>query len=212
MGNKESNTATQSIRKGKSMKINLLQADQIKPYWRNPRKNSKAIELVKKSIDRYGFLQPIVIDSNNIIIAGHTRYKAMIELGHQQIPTITADLSPEKAKEYRIVDNKTAELAEWDIEALIPELREIKSIDEIEDYFVGASIEDLLSQGVSNKEINDEDVKKREDQLKGQFEEKSALVQGQYIDILCPHCGESFYLDKSEVNRQPGESDGRQET
>jgi ParB family chromosome partitioning protein len=107
------------------MKVQTIKLDDIKPYWRNPRKNEKAVEAVKQSIQAYGFNQPIILDTKKIIIAGHTRYKALLEMGWTEAPCVVIDLPVAKAKEYRIADNKTSELAELDMTALIPELREI---------------------------------------------------------------------------------------
>ena len=109
------------------MEIHLLNIDDIKPYENNPRKNDKAIEPVAKSIKEYGFRVPIVIDKNNVIVAGHTRYKACKQLGIDKVPCVIADdLSEDQIKAYRIADNKTAEYAEWDFELLEIELNDIE--------------------------------------------------------------------------------------
>ena len=107
-----------------------LNITQIKPYEKNPRKNEKAIDKVAQSIKEFGFKQPIVIDNNNIIIAGHTRYQASIKLGLESVPVIKAnDLSDEQVKAYRIADNRVAQEAEWDIDLLKMELADLKQID-----------------------------------------------------------------------------------
>ena len=98
----------------------------MKPYENNPRKNKNAINAVAKSIESFGFKQPIVVDRNNIIIAGHTRLEASKKIGLQKVPCIYADdLTDEQVKAYRIADNKTNELAEWDFEKLEQELKSI---------------------------------------------------------------------------------------
>jgi ParB-like chromosome segregation protein Spo0J len=95
----------------------------LKAYVRNPRKNDKAVDAVAASIKEFGFRVPIVIDANNEIIAGHTRLKAAKKLGLTEVPCIRADdLTPAQVKAYRLADNKTAELAEWDLGALDIEL------------------------------------------------------------------------------------------
>ena len=100
--------------------------DELQPYENNPRKNDKAVPYVKESIKRYGFKQPIVIDKNGVIIAGHTRYLASIELGLDTVPCVVADdLTEEEAKEYRLVDNKTNEFAGWDFDMLEEELESL---------------------------------------------------------------------------------------
>jgi ParB-like chromosome segregation protein Spo0J len=103
---------------------------EIKPYEKNPRKNDNAVDAVASSISQFGFKNPIVIDGNNIIICGHTRYKAAQKLGLDVVPCVVADdLTDEQIKAYRLADNKVAELAEWDIDLLGEELDGIFDID-----------------------------------------------------------------------------------
>ena len=95
----------------------------IKPYERNPRKNDKAVEAVKESIRQCEYISPIVVDENNVILAGHTRYKALQEMGVDEIEVcVKSGLTEEQKKKYRILDNKTAELADWDFDLLMYEL------------------------------------------------------------------------------------------
>ena len=102
----------------------------IKPYEKNPRKNDSAVEAVASSISQFGFKNPIVIDGNNVIICGHTRYKAAKKLGLKAVPCVVADdLTEEQIKAYRLADNKVSELAEWDIDLLGEELDGIFDID-----------------------------------------------------------------------------------
>lgn len=99
---------------------------ELLPYENNPRKNDAAIPYVKESIKRYGFKVPLVIDKNNVIVAGHTRYLASIELGLDTVPCVVADdLTEEEIKEFRLVDNKTSEFAGWDFGLLNEELESI---------------------------------------------------------------------------------------
>ena len=103
---------------------------EIKPYEKNPRKNDNAVDAVASSISQFGFKNPIVIDGNNVIICGHTRYKAAQKLGLDVVPCVVADdLTEEQIKAYRLADNKVAELAEWDIDLLGDELDGIFDID-----------------------------------------------------------------------------------
>ena len=90
------------------MKIVEMDLDSIKPYENNPRHNEEAIDKVANSIKEFGFQQPLVLDENNIIIVGHTRYEASKKLGLKTVPCVIAsDLSEEKVKAYRLADNKT---------------------------------------------------------------------------------------------------------
>lgn len=101
--------------------------DELVPYDNNPRINDKAADAVAKSISEFGFQVPVVIDANNIIVCGHTRVKAAKKLGITDIPCIVVDeLTPDQIKAFRLADNKTAELAEWDMDKLVEELRFIE--------------------------------------------------------------------------------------
>ena len=103
---------------------------EIKPYEKNPRKNDNAVNAVANSISQFGFKNPIVIDGNNVIICGHTRYKAAQKLGLDVVPCVVADdLTEEQIKAYRLADNKVSELAEWDFNILGDELESIFDID-----------------------------------------------------------------------------------
>lgn len=100
---------------------------ELKPYKRNPRKNDGAVDAVAASIKEFGFKVPIVIDANGEIVAGHTRLKAAKKLGLAEVPCIIADdLTPDQIKAFRLADNKTAELADWDFELLQLELSAIQ--------------------------------------------------------------------------------------
>lgn len=112
------------------MEILNKNIDEIKMYENNPRNNDSAVEYVVNSIKEFGFKVPIVLDKNNVIVAGHTRYKAAKLLNITEIPCIIADdLSDEQVKAFRLIDNKAAELASWDIDLLNLELENIKDID-----------------------------------------------------------------------------------
>lgn len=112
------------------MKIELWKLDRIRPYKRNPRQNDQAVEAVTESIRQFGVRQPIVVDVEGVIVAGHTRYKAALKLGLEKVPVhVATDLSPEQIKAYRITDNKTAELSQWDYELLSLELKDLQACD-----------------------------------------------------------------------------------
>lgn len=109
------------------MELELLNISEIKPYEKNPRNNDAAVAKVAASIKEFGFKVPIIIDKDNVIIAGHTRYKAAQGLGIEQIPIIKAeDLTPEQVKAFRIMDNKSSEIATWDYESLLKEIESLK--------------------------------------------------------------------------------------
>jgi ParB family transcriptional regulator, chromosome partitioning protein len=147
---------------------------EIKPYEKNPRKNDDAVKYVAASIKEFGFKVPIIIDRNNTIVAGHTRYKAAKELGLSEVPCIIADdLTDEQIKAFRLADNKAAEMAGWDYELLELELVDITDIDMGEFGF---------------SELPDIDIdsffKDAQDSKK---EKESKRIQ-------CPCCGEWFEM------------------
>ena len=106
------------------MKVENLEIDKVFPYFNNPRKNM-AVEKVAMSIKEYGFQQPIVVDNNMSIIVGHTRYEAAKSLNLEKIPVVIANISHEKAKAYRIADNKTNESSIWDYPLLNKEFSDL---------------------------------------------------------------------------------------
>jgi len=102
----------------------------LKEYENNPRDNEAAIEAVANSIKEFGFKVPIIVDKNNIIIAGHTRYKAAKHLGLTEVPCIIADdLTDEQIKAFRLADNKVGEIASWNLDKLALELEGLKDFD-----------------------------------------------------------------------------------
>jgi hypothetical protein len=112
------------------MDIREINIDQLIPYSNNPRHNDSAVEAVVNSIKEFGFKVPIVVDKNNVIVAGHTRIKAAKKLGMEQVPCVIADdLTPSQVKAFRLADNKVAELATWNLEMLEQELDELAELD-----------------------------------------------------------------------------------
>jgi DNA modification methylase len=102
---------------------------EIRPYANNPRRNDQAVEAVARSIAEFGFRQPIVVDESGTIIVGNTRYKAAVRLGLKQVPVhVAKGLTAAQIKAYRIADNKTAELADWDQDRLIKELTDLQQL------------------------------------------------------------------------------------
>ena len=105
------------------MEIIYLKLDSIHPYEKNPRHNAPAVDPVAASIKEFGFKVPIIIDKDNVIVAGHTRFAAAKKLGMTEVPCIKADdLTEEQIKAFRLADNKVSELAEWDFKLLGEEL------------------------------------------------------------------------------------------
>ena len=109
------------------MELKRVPLESIKPYESNPRINDDAVAAVAESIKQCGYCAPIVVDENMVILAGHTRHKALMRLGgyDECEVCIVKGLSPEQKKKYRLLDNKTNELAKWNFEALERELNEL---------------------------------------------------------------------------------------
>ena len=125
-----------------SSKILFLDVEDVHPYESNPRINDDAVEAVAASIAEFGFRAPIIVDANHVIIAGHTRLKAAKRLGMPKVPVVIADdLSEEQVRAYRLADNKTGELAEWDYDLLDVELDGILDIDMTEFGFEDADLD-----------------------------------------------------------------------
>jgi len=125
------------------MKIELRPLVDITPYENNPRINDGAVDAVAASLREFGFRQPIVVDTEGVIVCGHTRYKAALKLGLEKAPVhVAKDLSPAQIKAYRIADNKSGELAEWNFDLLPIELGELQAMEF-----------DLASLGFDEKEL-----------------------------------------------------------
>ena len=139
----------------KEMKIEYKNIDEIIPYENNPRLNDNAVDYVANSIKEFGFKVPIIIDKDNIIVAGHTRLKAAKQLGLEEVPVIKADdLTDEQIKAFRIADNKVSEKAEWDLDKLSIELQDI-NFDMSEFGFDDIELEDLT---LEEQEIIEDEV------------------------------------------------------
>lgn len=113
-----------------NIEITMRKIEELTPYENNPRNNDMAVDAVAESIKQFGFKNPVIIDKDGVIVAGHTRYKAAKKLGITDTWYISAnDLSDEQIKAFRLADNKTAELAEWDEDLLGKEMSGIINID-----------------------------------------------------------------------------------
>lgn len=157
------------------MTITYIPTNELIEYENNPRRNDEAVDYVARSIRDFGFRVPIVIDGNRIIVAGHTRLKAAKKLGLQVVPCIVADdLNDEQIAAFRLVDNKTSELAGWDFRALDAELGILREQGFDMDDYGFAAYEDL--------DIDDlfEEQEKKEKEPKR---------------IQCECCGEWFEVD-----------------
>lgn len=112
------------------MRVEMMGVDKLIPYARNPRKNDGAVDAIAASIKEFGFRQAIVVDEEMVILVGHTRLKAAQKLGLKQVPVHIAEgLTEPQKKAYRIADNRTGEIAEWDNDLLALELEDLRMAD-----------------------------------------------------------------------------------
>ena len=135
--------------KNSDVKIVSMNIDLIKPYEKNPRHNDDAVNPVAESIRAYGFKVPIVIDKNNVIITGHTRYRAAKLLGLNTVPVIVADdLTSKEVKAFRIADNKVSDFSIFDNKLLLEEL------EDLDDLFTGFDFSGLDNMAVLDEKDN----------------------------------------------------------
>lgn len=154
------------------MKVIMRSIADVIPYENNPRVNDKAVEAVAASLKEFGFKQPIVVDSSGVIVVGHTRLKAAKLLGMDKVPVVIADdLTDEQIRAYRLADNKTAELAEWDFGKLQEEIDALKDVDM-----------SVFGFDVADAEFDDVVDDKSESEYDDSEDET----------VTCPNCGLTF--------------------
>lgn len=154
------------------MKVVEIEVEKLIPYVNNPRNNADAVDYVAASIREFGFKQPVVVDKDLTIVAGHTRTLAAKKLGLETVPCVVADdLTETQIKAFRLADNKVAEFSGWDFEKLDLELEALGELDMQEFGFdggAGVNLDDFFNDGETDK--TEKEPKK----------------------IQCPHCGEWF--------------------
>lgn len=152
------------------MQIIMKKTAELKPYENNPRINDGAVDYVAESIERFGFKVPIVYGPDNVIVCGHTRLKAALQLGFEEVPCISAeDLTEQQIKAFRLADNKVGEIAEWDYEKLRIELEDLPEV-------VMTDLGFSSSDGIDMDDF---------------FNEYEPEPKPKKV-CTCPHCGEIF--------------------
>lgn len=155
------------------MDVISMAISDIKPYPNNPRKNDDAVTATANSIKEFGWQQPIIVDKDNIIIAGHTRYKAAKQLNMDKVPVVVAkNLSKEQVKAYRLADNKTGEIADWDSEFLEDELANIIDFD-MEDFGFEQIKNDV---NIDDIFFDDKEQQKKDNEFYLKWENKKVVV------------------------------------
>jgi site-specific DNA-methyltransferase (adenine-specific) len=146
-----------SLKRGAAREIISLPVSEVRPYEKNPRKNAEAVKYVKASIEKFGFKVPIVIDSNRVVVCGHTRLMAAKSLGMDEVPCIMAsDLTDEQIKAFRLADNKVGEFAEWDDSLLGAELSDIASMGDIDMGDFGFDLSEMEEE--TKAEVTEDEI------------------------------------------------------
>ena len=201
------------------MKVKVVKLSEIFPYYDNPRDNTNAVEPTKESIKRFGFVKPILVDKAGVIIAGHTRYVAAYQLGMEFVPVVYSDMDDEKAKKYRILDNKLAEKSSFDEYQLLEELRNMEVPTDMQAFFfedinqmLNFSLDSINQQAEeyggfqddysqvdeenfeapSNEEAGESEEApsdEEEDPAKDLFVLKEREDGSHYMKVVCPYCG-----------------------
>lgn len=165
--------------KQRRVEMEYIPIEEITPYENNPRINAEAVPMLAKSINDFGFLVPIVLDKDNVIAAGHTRYLASLELGLTEVPVIKAsDLTPKQIKAFRLADNKVAELAGWDFDLLDVEMADLADDFDMEDY---GFILDDYDESFDEDEDDGEDIIVEQDRV---VRERPEIHEETGIDLM----------------------------
>jgi hypothetical protein len=202
------------------MEIESVKLSDIYPYYNNPRDNSNAVKPVMESIKKFGFIKPIIVDKTYTIIAGHTRYIAAYQLGIQHVPVVVSDMSDEKAKMFRIADNKLAEKSSFDEAKLIEELKAMDIPEEMQsfffedinsminftygqfqqqaqDYGTDVSSEDLT--GGFQDHFDDSDEEQATDEESEQEMDIFKVITREdgtkFMNVICPYCGNAETIE-----------------
>lgn len=187
-----------------SLPIKRVNVNEIKPYWRNPRKNDDAIEAIASSIREFGYSQPIVVDGDMTIIAGHSRYQALQKLGITGlIPVVVRDdLTSDQCKRFRIIDNKSHELSGWDVDALTAEMREIGFDDALmREFFSEAELEDIFRDLADQTQAQQSAIQGAIDGAQAKLDAGLGNEVRQLQRVVCPHCQGEFMMDINEFSR-----------
>jgi site-specific DNA-methyltransferase (adenine-specific) len=174
------------------MKVVEKSVKDLKMYENNPRNNDQAVDEVAKSIQQFGFKVPMVIDTDNVIVCGHTRYKACLQLGIKKVPCIVAsDLTPEQIQAFRIAENRTNELATWDNDKLRDELKDLISQNfDIES--LGFNIDDFYTDETEKVE---EDFYEVSEDLKPRAKLGQVYILGNHV-LMCGDSTKAEDVDK----------------
>lgn len=208
-------------------KIVMKKLNEIRPYFRNPRKNDKTVDMLVKVIPQVGFNVPILIDKEGVIVKGHARYKAAFKLGMEEVPCVVTDASEEQINLDRITDNKISELSEWLDEGLAHEIDMIDisygdilgdlnlKNDVIESQFSETELDEIDYNEPDitpeqKQKIYEEVMAKKQEEAIAELEKevhkaevdqiKDTMPQKKkYLKCVCQHCGELFFIELNKA-------------
>lgn len=190
--------------KNNHLTVIYIGVNELIPYVNNPRNNEAAVDKVASSIQEFGFKVPIIVDSQNVIIAGHTRFKASKKLGLKEVPCIVSDdLTEAQIKAFRIADNKVSELATWDEELLSLELEQLAEmgydleLTGVEMDELGELLEDEEDEQEEDKYTSKIDVPQYE--ITGECPSLDELVDGEKTDELIKAIQNSNVSEKEKA-------------
>lgn len=178
------------------MELKRIKLKRIKPYPGNPRVNEAAVRVVKASIEQFGYQSPIVVDRQNVIIAGHTRFAALQELGWTEAEVLVADLPEQLAREFRIIDNRTSELAHWDRDRLADELRAIEATADLEPFFRAGELARIMAQaaGMAVQMPSQAQIDQAAEEAALKMERLADESEARLTPVTCRGCGRTFHI------------------
>jgi len=187
----------------------MIKTSTIRPYWRNSRNHTKTVPVLVESIKRYGFNQPIVLDTDMVIICGHARYMAVRELRYDEVPCVISGMNKRLAMEYRLADNAIQNLTVWEPENLNLELRALDSLSEITAMFGSLNLDEILP----DMKLTEADMVKQGDVTiaRNSMMNKSNDFRQDLRLIVCPHCGGGLYLKESVAKMISEHGESREE-
>lgn len=192
--------------KAKLGEFKVVNIEEVLPYEKNPRKiHKEGIKAVKESIEKFGYNVPIVVDSNMVVVTGHSRLMACKELKMEKVSVIIAHhLTEKQAKEFRIADNRTSELSKWDNELLVSELRDIGLGGEMDAFFKNGELNSLMGEldkaGMAVETPTQNDIDSAKEEREGAFEKNEELNESNLLKVVCKHCSEDFHVSRKLAN------------
>ena len=210
-------------------KIIMKPIGEVKPYEKNPRKNSKTVDLLCKAIPVVGFNVPLVIDKNGVIVKGHARYLAALRLGMTEVPCVISEADPESIKADRIADNKVFEFSKWLDEELLHEVDMLDLGFDLGEFGLPTMKMDAPDFDFDHNEEeedesepeSDEERRRRFEEFMAQQEQEAPQVQivtqqeidharqklkeepqrnqASYLTVVCEKCGHEFFVREGDA-------------